>query len=175
MTRTANRARPRSGIQIRLTPAFRSSAFATSAKSACSGSVTATRRSAESRRLFMFLLLVLAAAEVGDTEFAFEVGQPLDVDRADDVDHRELARLGGDDHQTDHPLAAHVGPDVHVLFLLAADRDQRLPGVPELALHAVDELAVVLPVVVELVAADVDAFEAADHVTDGALIVVATV
>src|SRR5687767_11011891 len=99
-------------------------ARATSAKPAWAGcATTARRRATVASRLVMCLL----NRDLWDPELSFEGGQAVDVDGAVDVDDGELARLGGDDDQAGDALAAHVGVDVHVLFLLAADGDERLP------------------------------------------------
>src|SRR5215212_1517884 len=119
-------------------------------KSAYIGSARMRMNAAQKSRL----VTIFPLRDLRNSELPFDVGEAFDVDRSHDVDHRELARLGGDDDQSGHTLAAEIGVDGHVLLVPAADGDERLPGRAELRLHAVGQPAVVLVVFRELVAAD---------------------
>src|SRR5436190_13526846 len=165
-THTRNRAMPSPGSQRRCIPWWRSIARATSPNPAYVGSAVARKSAAQRSRL----ITVFPLREFRDAELSGEIGEAVDVDRSDDVDDGELARLGGDDDESHDVVAAHVGIDVHVVLGLAADGDERLPRRPELRLHAIEESAVVHPRLRELVAADVDAFELAHDVAHGALV-----
>src|SRR5262245_5099392 len=61
-----------------------------------------------------FLLIGLGQIEFRDAELAFELPDFVQIDRADDVDDRELGRVGGDDGQSDDliPLKPGVNLDV---------------------------------------------------------------
>src|SRR5476651_863843 len=131
--RMARRARPKKGIHVGLTPYRDSMAWSTALKSAESGwtlrSVMAMTRPVRTnrRRSFMTLTISLFALPLpGDArnpELSLQTGQLLQIDRSHDVDYGEFARLGGDDDETGHSLALHVGVDVDVLVAFARDPD----------------------------------------------------
>src|ERR1043165_1530356 len=83
--------------------------------------------------------------------------------------------LPGDARHAEVPLqrAQLVDVDLGVLAGAAADVDDLLPRRPELRAHAIDDAAVVLALLVELVAADVDALELLHDVARAALVGVA--
>src|SRR5947209_4669395 len=176
MIQTAKRARPRSGTYVGCICVRVSTACTTSLNPACSGSAAKRTRARRAVRLFMAALLSLLLprlADVRDAELPFERRELVEVDVSDEVDERQLTRLGVDDQQARHVLAAHVDIDIDVLFQLAADGDHRPPIRPELGAHLLDDAPVVLALTVVLVAVDVDAGERLDEVARLALVRIA--
>src|SRR5437762_9484239 len=148
-----------------------STARTTSLNPACSGSAAKSARATSARRLVMTIPL----ADVRDPELPFERDELVEIDRADDVDECQLARLGGDDEQPRDRVAARVQIDIDVLFDLAAHGDHGLPRGPELRAHLLDDGTVVLPFFVEFVAVDVDALQLANEVLRRTLVWVAVI
>src|SRR5438045_2833495 len=109
-----------------------STARTTSLNPACSGSAAKRTSAARRARLLILPLLFLLVplpplADVRDAELPFQRRELVEIDRADDVDERQLARLGRDDQEAGDVLAAHIEKDVDVLFHAAADGHHRLP------------------------------------------------
>src|SRR5690349_13370241 len=78
---------------------------------------------------FPLLFGTALQVEPRHTELTFEGAQLLEIDRADDVDDRELARLGGQDDEAARLVAVHPHVDVHLLLIApAADADQPRPA-----------------------------------------------
>src|ERR1043166_1556037 len=144
MIQVAKRTRPRSGMYVGCICVRASTARTTSLNPACSGSAPNSATARRTARLLMIALLP-RPADVRDPELALERGELVEVDHSDEVDERQLARLGVDDQKAGDIVAAHVEVDVDVLFHLAADGDHRLPVRAELRAHLLDDAAVVLP------------------------------
>src|SRR6476659_8473741 len=119
------------------------------------------------RRLFMMIVLPMlrmhVARDVRDAELPFQAGQLLQIDGADDVYDGELFRFCGDDQKSGDGVAARVGVNVDVFARAAGDLHDLLPRRSELLADSLGLRLVVFALVVELVAADVDAGQAADH------------
>src|SRR4051812_38048771 len=149
-----------------------SSKFARAGVAPRAKTLSATRSSR--RRLVMMVVLpmlrVLAGRDVRDSELPFQAGQLFQIDRADDVYDGELFRFCGDDQKSGDGVAARVGVDVDVLARAAGNLHDLLPRRSELLADAVGLRLVVFALVVELVAADVDAGKTADHLLRGALV-----
>src|SRR5262245_6347637 len=64
--------------------------------------------------------LLLFELQLRDAELTFELVELAHVDRAHDVDDRELARLAGDDGEAVDALLIDEHVNVHVLLLFAA-------------------------------------------------------
>src|SRR5258708_34761708 len=128
--------------------------------------ISATNRRMR-RRLLMVLFLAMlglhVARNVRDAELSFEPGQFLEIDRADDVYDGELPGFCRDDEKSGDGVAVHLGVDVDILFRSAGDLDDLLPRGAELRADPLSNCFVVLPFMLELVAADVDAGETVDH------------
>src|SRR3954468_6468175 len=126
------------------------------------------------RRLFMTVILpmfrVRAGRDVRDSELPFQAGQLLQIDGTDDVYDGELFRFCGDDQKSGDGVAARFGVDVDVFARAAGDLHDLFPRRSELLPDARRFRLVVFAFVVELVAADVDAGETADHLLRGALV-----
>src|ERR1051326_6654206 len=158
------------GMRTRWRSRCDSIACTTASKSARIGNATATRSATRTRRL---LIVVSPLREVGNAELAFERGDLCDADRANEIHERQLARLGGDDHQPAYGLgvaAARVDVDLRALAIALFYHPHALPGPSRLAAHARDDVLVVFTVLLEFVAAHVDAFELRDDVVRRALI-----
>src|SRR5438093_429151 len=82
-------------------------------KSARSGIATkAAAKRMSAMRLVIVLVLLRVMPHPRDAEVPLQVGELLDVDRADEVDDGQLARLGTQDQQAGHLVAgAHVDVD----------------------------------------------------------------
>src|SRR5437763_1284111 len=106
-------------------------------------------RSTAMMRCLLFMMLLLR--QTRDSELPFERGEFVDVDRADEVDERQLLRLGADDDEAVHglPVAARVDVDLGVVAIAASHGDDALPVRAELIAHAGDDAAVVLALAVE--------------------------
>src|SRR5579864_1794699 len=64
----------------------------------------------------LLLLLAMAAFVAGDSEMSFQRSQFVDVDEANDVDHRKLFRLRHQNHQTRDFVALLQNVDFVVFF-----------------------------------------------------------
>src|SRR5688572_16404006 len=103
-----------------------------------------------------FILFHGTLADLGNAEFSFELREPVDVDAADDADHGEFARLGGDDGQTAGLAAVlHAYVDVDIfLGIPLVNLHQRIPlRALELLARGFDIGLGITRVAVELVAA----------------------
>src|SRR4051794_9491699 len=131
------------------------------------------------RRLVIVVVLPMprmrAGRDVRDSELPFQAGQLLQIDGADDVYDGELFRFCGDDQKSGDAVAARVGVDVDVFARAAGDLHDLLPRRSELLADALGLRLVVFAFVIELVAADVDAGQAVDHLLRGALVGVVAV
>src|SRR5436190_20020871 len=171
---TARRTRPKPGMGTRCSPGIVSTAWTSESKSARSGSaMKAAAKRMSAMRLVIVLVLLRIMPHPRDAEVTFQVGELLDVDRADQVDDGQLARLGAQDQEAGHLVAgAHVDVDLRVLAVAALDLHQTLPARAELRPYFVEDGAIVGAALVELVRLDVDAFELLDHVARHALVAV---
>ena len=106
-----------------------------------------------------------------NSKLPFQRSQLVEVDRADDIDDCQLARLGRDDHQAGDAVAARLRVNLDVVARAALHGHDALPIGTELRADAIDDRAVVGAIAVEFVAVHVDALELAHDVAHIAVIV----
>src|ERR1700720_1362140 len=139
MSQTPNRAREMPGVQMRCSPRLAPTTRTSESKSARALAAARTNARATPSRLLMF-------RPSRNPELSFERGQLVEIDRTDEVDDRQLPRLGGDDHQSGDAVAARQRVDLGVLARAALYRYDLFPFRTELRVHVVDDRAVVRPV-----------------------------
>src|SRR5581483_8212221 len=135
--RTPRRTREMPGVQTRCMPRVDSTMRTSELKSA--RALAATKRSATISFLLMFVPL-------RNSEAAFERCEFVEIDRADDVHDRQLARLGGDDHHRRERIAVRQRVDLAVVAHFAFHRHDALPLGTDLAADGVEDRRVVLAV-----------------------------
>src|ERR1700691_580128 len=112
--------------------------------------------------------------EPRDAEFAAQIGEPLRVERADDIDDGQLPRFGCDDHDAAQFSAAAVFEIyVHVFAVLGSDAHQpSARRALQLAAHSLDIGHAVFAFVPEFEAPDVDTFQTGDQFADIRIVIV---
>src|SRR6266550_7652093 len=111
------------GIHTRCNPGCDATALSRRSKSARAPDAMNPTRMTRAARLLMLACL----AHARNSKLPFQAGQFLEIDRADDVDDRELPRLCRQNHESGNGIASSPDVDLRILFGPALDRHDALP------------------------------------------------